>query len=181
MSRHDRVFADAAGAGDRTGAAVVSSLAALAPAEARFVIALRLWLDGAQGQAAVWSGFSTALGTRRGRTALAAFEAMLSIAAEGAQGALWRRPSGCPRLSRDEAAFAAVIRCAGAGDLPGAVAMAHVVTRPQAAARLAIAAGEVAPLLGEATAWRRDPFRPPETVFHGRAATHAPASPDTLH
>jgi len=153
MSFHHRVIAP--------GAQTVARMDEIDARDARFVAALRLYLSGPEGQEAIWNGFAGLLGAAAGRRAMQLFEGYLTAIADGAPRPLHRHRPGCACLGQDEAAIAAVLRCAGAGEDARAIATAGLIARPQACAGVAMAAAALAEALDrveEATA-RREPFR----------------------
>jgi hypothetical protein len=86
------------------------ALAGMPADAARFVAALRLWLDGPDRRAEVWSAFAIRLGAAGGRAALKAFEDYLGAVADGAVRPIARRRHGDPWATADEAALAATLQ-----------------------------------------------------------------------
>ena len=98
------------------GGAAVAVLSRMDAWEADVVLSLRLWCEGPQGQAQVWSAF------RR---------------------PLVRHDVGCACVGADEAIFLNLIRTAADGHLTDAALIATLLTGPAEAERIALLAGEV--------------------------------------
>jgi hypothetical protein len=134
------------------GATPIAELDDLAPAERRFVVALRLWLESPAHQAEVWSGFARDFGAAQGRETLRAFERFLGAVADGVDRKLWRNRVGCPILGRDEAAMASVIALAARGQRAEAARAAAALVRADAAQAVLACAADLGRLLGVAPA-----------------------------
>jgi hypothetical protein len=115
------------------------TLAGMPADAARFVAALRLWLEGPERRAEVWSAFAMRLGAAGGRAALQAFEDYLGAVADGAARPIARRRHGDPWATADEAALAAALR--PPHDAPGFIRRSERAAVAAAAARLGRALG----------------------------------------
>ncbi|MEM7506745.1 MAG: hypothetical protein AAF415_08355 [Pseudomonadota bacterium] len=89
-----------------------------------FVLTLRNWLDGTDGQVKVWNGLATQLGAERARRILRAFEAFLDAIAVGQKRCISRHATCCPCLGADEALLADLVRDAAEGDAGSAATRA---------------------------------------------------------
>lgn len=104
-------------------------LADVSPTERVFVLLLRRWLDGPQGQSAIWSVLSREAGEARAHQFLQAFEGFLRAISAGQSRALSRHASCCALLGDDEALLAGMVEAAGRGDQKTAAAKAVPILR----------------------------------------------------
>jgi hypothetical protein len=132
------------------GATPIAEADERAPAERRFIVALRLWLESPAHQAEVWSGFTRDFGAAQGRETLRAFERFVGAVAEGVDRKLWRNRVGCPILGRDEAALASVIALAARGQRAEAARAVAALVRADAAQPVLACAADLGRLLGVA-------------------------------
>jgi hypothetical protein len=127
----------------RRGGVPVGHLAELPQVEAAAVVCLRLWCDGAEGQARLWSDLAGALGAGPARDALTAFERLVGQLARHGRRPLMRHGRECACVGADEAAFATMIAAAAQGEHEDAVLLAALLVPPALAAGLAEQAGVV--------------------------------------
>jgi hypothetical protein len=104
-------------------------LAEAGPAAQVFVVSLRRWLDGPEGQAQVWNGLACELGPSRARALLVAFEAFLGALGAALSRRLSRHAAHCPCLGEDEALLAGLVQAAGRGDRETAASRAASIVR----------------------------------------------------
>jgi hypothetical protein len=146
----------------------VGHLAELPQVEAAAVVCLRLWCDGAEAQARLWSDMAGGLGAGSARKALAAIERLVGLLARHGRRPLMRHGRECACVGADEAAFATMVAAAAEGAREDAVLLAALLVPPVLAAGLA----EQARVVG--LALRRMP------LCAGREAVAAPR-PGSLH
>lgn len=125
------------------GSAVVGSLTEVAPWEAELIMSIRFWMDGAEGQSEVWSGFARRFGVDRGRAELQAFERLLSVLCTCARRPLMRHGLGCTCIGSDEAVLCALVREASRGDLAEASLLAGLLVPAGYAEQVALMAAQV--------------------------------------
>ncbi|QFT61494.1 hypothetical protein [Roseivivax sp. THAF30] len=116
--------------------------------EARFLVMLRLWPEGAEAQAQVWSGLCHDLGAGRARACLSAFEDLDRILRKSA----WHMPRlgdpGDAALTPDEDALCRFLLVSLEAEREAALAEAMFLVRPDAILPVTLAASRVAlPLL----------------------------------
>ncbi len=131
-----------AGTGAGTGAArrggvPVGHLAELPQVEAGAVMCLRLWCDGAEAQARLWSDLSGALGAGPAREALSAFERLVGLLVRHGRRPLMRHHRQCSCVGADEAAFATMVAAAADGQREDAALLASLLVPPVLALDLA--------------------------------------------
>ncbi|MEM6944630.1 MAG: hypothetical protein AAF416_12565 [Pseudomonadota bacterium] len=127
-----------------------SWLAEAGPGDQILVVTLRRWLEGPDGQQAVWIGLSGEIGELSAETLLQALEDFLYALSHGLNRQLTRHSAYCPCLGEDEMLLADVVRAAGRGDHDTAAARAAEVVRScelapilEHAARLGILLDEI--------------------------------------
>ncbi len=118
------------------GGAAVGMLSDLDGVEAASVIYLRLWSDGPDGQAMLWSDLSRSLGLDRGRHTLQAFEQLCVLCARHGRRPLMRHAVECKCLGADEACFANFIACAATGAQEDAMLIATLLVRADVAPQI---------------------------------------------
>ncbi|MEL6769155.1 MAG: hypothetical protein AAFP17_18395, partial [Pseudomonadota bacterium] len=77
-------------------------LAETRPADQLFIVTLRRWLDGPEGQQAVWNGLAGEVGPHPARRILQAFEAFLAALSRGLMRPITRHPACCACVGADE-------------------------------------------------------------------------------
>lgn len=112
------------GGSTRAGEERAGWLADADPVEQGFVLMLRSWLDGPQGQAALWDALVRSAGVAGARRILGCFEQLIDALARGALRPFRRHATRCPCLGADEAALSGMVRAAARGRR--AAAEAHV-------------------------------------------------------
>ncbi|MGR3273442.1 hypothetical protein DU478_17065 [Thalassococcus profundi] len=125
------------------GASVVGRLTDIAPWEAELILSMRFWMDGPEGQAAVWNGFARTLGATEGRVALRGFERLLSDLCTFARRPLVRHGPGCTCIGSDEALLQTLVREAARGDHAEAVMIASLLVPARHAEPIAVLAARV--------------------------------------
>ncbi|MEM9584105.1 MAG: hypothetical protein AAGA08_13420 [Pseudomonadota bacterium] len=118
------------------GGAPVGFVTELGPVEAGAVLYLRLWCDGPDAQAQVWSDFAAALGPKDGHRAMKAFESLCGLCAQHGRRPLMRHSVGCKCLGADESCFANFIGYASDGEREDALLIATTIVRPDMAPSL---------------------------------------------
>jgi hypothetical protein len=127
----------------RRGGVPVGHLAELPQVEAGAVVCLRLWCDGAEGQARLWTDMAAALGAGPARDALQALERLVGQIARNGRRPLMRHGRACACVGADEAAFATMVATAAEGEREDAVLLAALLVAPALAAEVAELAGVV--------------------------------------
>ncbi|MEM9433059.1 MAG: hypothetical protein AAGA12_03995 [Pseudomonadota bacterium] len=122
------------------GGAPVGYVTELGPVEAGAVLYLRLWCDGPDAQAQVWSDFATALGPEKGRKALKSFETLCDLCMRHGRRPLMRHHVNCKCLGGDESCFANFVGYASEGEREDALLIATTIVRPDMAPALVGAA-----------------------------------------
>jgi len=125
------------------GGAPVGFVAGLDSIEAASVIYLRLWSDGPDARAQVWSDFANTLGSDQGKKALKSFEDLCALCAHHGRRPLMRHSVHCKCLGADESCFANFIATAATGDREDAMLMATLLVRPDVAPLVASLATDV--------------------------------------
>lgn len=120
----------------KRGGAPVGYLSELDPAEASAVRYLRMWCDGPDSQAHVWSDFASVLGVSRGREALQSFEALCNLCVRHGRRPLMRHHVDCKCLGADESCFANFIGYACDGEQDDAMLLAATIVKPSLALQL---------------------------------------------
>ena len=115
------------------GGAPVGFITELDGIEAASVIYLRLWCDGPDAQAKVWSDFAAELGPDRGQKALKSFEDLCSLCTTHGRRPLMHHSVNCKCLGADESCFANFIACAATGEREDAMLIATLLVRPDVA------------------------------------------------
>ncbi|WP_411889251.1 hypothetical protein [Yoonia sp. SDW83-1] len=118
-------------------------MADLSPIEASLILYMRLWCDGSDGQTAVWSDLSQALGPQRGRSALGAFEMLFNLCARHGRRPLMRHAVGCCCVGADEACFANFVMTAATGERDDAMLIATLLVRADVAPVITSVAAQV--------------------------------------
>lgn len=118
---------------DKRGGAPVGLLSELDGIEAASVVYLRLWCDGPDAQANVWSDFAARLGPDQGRHALKSFESLCNLCAKHGRRPLVRHSVQCKCLGSDESCFANFIAVAASGDREDAMMIATLLVRSDVA------------------------------------------------
>ena len=113
----------------RAGGTPVAALDDLTELERRVVGYLRQWCASPCGQAAVWNELAVAAGPLPGRRALEAFEGLLAALASHARRPLTHHAVGCSCVGGDEAAIAALVAAAAAGEREDAALVAAALVR----------------------------------------------------
>lgn len=111
------------------GAAPVGRLSDLPALEARTVLYLRLWAEGNEAQAMVWSELCGTLGPDQARPGLRAFEALCDHVARHARRPMMRHGVDCACVGADEACLANFIATAAEGDREDAILIAMMMVR----------------------------------------------------
>ncbi len=124
------------GAANGRGGAAVGLLTELDGVEAASVIYLRLWSDGPDGQAMLWSDLSRTLGHDRGRRTLQAFEQLCALCARHGRRPLMRHAVECKCLGADEACFANFVALAATGAQEDAMLIATLLVRADVAPQI---------------------------------------------
>ncbi|WP_412105127.1 hypothetical protein [Sulfitobacter sp. D35] len=106
------------------------------------MIYLRLWCDGPESQAKVWSDFSVALGPARGRKALRTFEDLFGLCTARSRRPMMRHAVNCACVGSDEACFCNFIATALEGDREDALLIATLMVRADFAPALTALATE---------------------------------------
>jgi hypothetical protein len=117
----------------KRGGAPVGFISELDGIEAASVIYLRLWCEGPDSQATVWSDFASSLGAARGRSALKSFETLCSLCSQYGRRPLMRHSINCKCIGSDESCFANFISTAATGDHEDAMLIATLLVRPDVA------------------------------------------------
>ncbi|MEM7530001.1 MAG: hypothetical protein AAF416_20475 [Pseudomonadota bacterium] len=104
-------------------------LAETRPADQLLILTLRRWLDGPDGQEAVWNGLAREIGAVPARRLLKTFECFLIALSRGVRRTLTRHAACCPCVGADELLLADMVRAAGRGDHETAGARAAEVVR----------------------------------------------------
>jgi hypothetical protein len=124
------------------GGATVGILSDLDWLEATSIRYLRLWCDGPESQAQVWTELSTALGPDRGREVLRGFEEMCGLCFKFGRRPLMRHGVQCPCVGSDECCFAHFVATAVEGEREDALMFAMLLVRPDMAPLLAALASD---------------------------------------
>ncbi|MEL6483035.1 MAG: hypothetical protein AAFQ75_16425, partial [Pseudomonadota bacterium] len=104
-------------------------LAETRPADQLFIVTLRRWLDGPEGQQAVWNGLAGEVGPHPARRILQAFERFLVALSHGLVRPITRHPACCACVGADELLLADIVRAAGRGDHETAASRSAEVVR----------------------------------------------------
>lgn len=114
----------------RRGGATVGYVQDLPPVERDAVLFLRMWSDGPDSQARVWSALSGSLGAEAGRPALKSLENLCALCARHGRRPLVRHQVTCKCLGADEACFANFVAYASEGCSEDALLLATTLVRP---------------------------------------------------
>jgi len=125
------------------GAAVVGQLTTIPEWEAEFILSLRFWMDGPEGQAKVWNSFARCFGAVEGRCQLRLFEGMLGRLCSNCRRPLVRHGLGCTCIGSDEAVVLTLVREAARGDIAEAALIASLMVPAGQAELIALKAAEV--------------------------------------
>ncbi|ABV93788.1 conserved hypothetical protein [Dinoroseobacter shibae DFL 12 = DSM 16493] len=112
------------------GAATVGYVQDLPPLERDAVLYLRLWCDGPDAQARVWTAFAASLGPEAGRPALKALENLCMLCLRHGRRPMARHGVACKCLGADEACFANFVGYASEGSTEDALLLATTLVRP---------------------------------------------------
>ena len=158
---------------EKRGGTPVGFITELDEIEAASIIYLRLWSDGPESQANVWTDFTSSFGSDQGRTILKSFEHLCNLCAQYGRRPLMRHSVQCKCVGSDESCFANFIGAAAAGDRDDAMMIATLMVRP-----------DVAPLITSLAtdfglALKRMNLTAPRDLAGGRTE-HRP-QPTTLH
>ncbi|MEM1384495.1 MAG: hypothetical protein AAF713_11190 [Pseudomonadota bacterium] len=93
------------------------------------ILCIRRWLDGSEGQAAVWAGLTSQLGSTMARRFLRALEGYLWAVLASATRKLLRYETKCPCLGDDEALLSGIVSDITQGDRAGAINRAAEIVR----------------------------------------------------
>lgn len=118
---------------ENRGGAPVGFIDDLDSIETASVIYFRLWSDGPEAQAQVWSDLATGLGVEHGRQALQSFEMLCSLCARHGRRPLMRHSIHCKFIGADESCFASFIATAATGQREDAMLIATLLVRPDVA------------------------------------------------
>ncbi len=151
------------------GGAPVGYITELDGVEAAAVIYLRLWSDGPEAQAQVWSDLAATLGPDQGRKALKAFEQLCAFCAKFGRRPLMRHSVTCKCLGSDESCFANFIATAAEGAREDAMWIATSIVRADMAPLIVSCAADFG------IALKRMQLSPPRDI--ARTGYH----PTTLH
>lgn len=146
------------------GAVAVGVLNALSAWEANLILNLRLWCDGPQGQAQVWTEYRSMLDGLTAQRECRAFERLLREVISAAYRPLVRHDVGCVCIGADESVFANLVRAAADGHMRDAALIATLIVGPDQAediAQLAAKVGHCARKLASDTSQN-----PPEHAAH---------------
>ena len=125
------------------GGATVAVLNRLDAWEAAFIVDLRLWCEGARGQAEVRNGYRRALSRPGDERAYGSFEMLMTTMLTGAYRPLVRHDVGCGCVGADECVVVNLVRMASDGYLADAALVATLITGPARAEHIACLAGTV--------------------------------------
>ncbi|WP_292308449.1 hypothetical protein [Marivita sp.] len=128
---------------DFPGRSVVGHLGDLPAWEATLILSTRLWMDGPDGQAEVWSDFARCFGPARGRDELRQFETFLSRLLSAARRPLVRHGTGCACIGSDEAVLRLLVHEAAKGDLAEAAMIASLILPAHHAEPIALMAARI--------------------------------------
>lgn len=125
------------------GAAAVGVLNRMSAWEANLVLNLRLWCEGPQGQAQVWSEYRRSLCGEDAQRECRTFEALVRSIIDAAHRPMVRHEVGCSCVGADEGIFVNLARTASDGHLRDAALIATLLVGPAYAEQIAILAGHV--------------------------------------
>lgn len=151
------------------GGAPVGYVSELDQVEAASVLYLRMWCNGPDSQAKVWSDFATRMGHDQGRNALKSFEQICNLFARHGRRPLMRHSVECKCLGADESCFANFIGAAANGDREDAMLIATLLVRADIAPLITSLAEDLG--LGLKRMCQDMPYRAthmasPSTVMH---------------
>lgn len=115
------------------GGEAIGTLDSMAPEESAAIMLLRLWCDGPDGQAQVWTAMSDKLGPAAGSAALKSFERLLALCLGHGRRPLQRHGVDCRCAGADECWFARLIDAAAEGDREDAMMLAVLMVRADVA------------------------------------------------
>lgn len=151
------------------GGATVGYVQDLPRLERDAVLFLRMWFDGPESQARVWSALSGALGPEAGRPALKSLEDLCSLCARHGRRPLMRHQVACRCLGADEACFANFVAYASEGSAEDALLLATTLVRPDmgyVVVGLAQEFGLALKRMALRSVPERRPARPPSVTLH---------------
>jgi hypothetical protein len=114
---------------EKRGGAPVGFLAELDGVGAASIIYLRMWHNGPESQADVWTDLSSSLGADHGRKALKAFETLCSLCSQHGRRQLMLHAITCKCIGSDESCFANFIATAATGEREDAMLIATLLVR----------------------------------------------------
>ena len=114
---------------EKRGGAPVGFLAELDGIGAASIIYLRMWHNGPESQADVWTDLSSSLGADHGRKALKAFETLCSLCSQHGRRQLMLHAITCKCIGSDESCFANFIATAATGEREDAMLIATLLVR----------------------------------------------------
>jgi hypothetical protein len=127
----------------RAGAAPVGRLAELPPLEQQVIRFLRLWTEGADGQALALGELQCRHGASAAERLAARFGELLLLTTRNARRPLLGHAPGCPCAGGDECVFARFVALAAEGAREEAILMAALIVRADLAFALAALAEEI--------------------------------------
>lgn len=128
---------------NKSGAAAIGVLNHMEAWEANLVLNFRLWCEGPQGQAQVWTEFRTALPATVAQCECQRFESLVTTLIASARRPLMRHDVGCQCVGSDECVFVNLVRTASDGCLQDAALIAALIVPPSLAEHVALLAGHV--------------------------------------
>jgi hypothetical protein len=118
---------------ENRGGTPVGFISELDAIEAASVIYLRLWCNGPDSQATVWSDFASTLGAEHGKRALGSLSDLCSLCSQHGRRPLVRHSVNCKCLGSDDSCFANFIATAVLGEREDAMLIATLLVRPDVA------------------------------------------------
>ena len=118
------------------GGATIGVLNTLESWESFIVLNLRLWCDGADGQAQVWAQYRATLPIGEAKAQCATFETLVRTITSMAQRPLVRHDVACACVGADEGIFLHLIRTASDGHLNDAALIATLLAGPAQAGQV---------------------------------------------
>jgi hypothetical protein len=125
------------------GGAAVGLMRDLGPVEAAAVLCLRLWGEGAAGQAAIRAELAASLGAGPAARLGAALDGVMDLCRRHGRRALARHHPDCPCVGGDEACFARCVAAAAEGAREDALMIAVLLVRADMAPWLVGLAGDL--------------------------------------
>ncbi|MEM7494416.1 MAG: hypothetical protein AAF296_13635 [Pseudomonadota bacterium] len=125
------------------GGAAVGVLNRMSAWEANLVLNLRLWCEGPEGQAQVWSEYRRSLSGDDAKRECKTFETLVRSIIDSAHRPMVRHEVGCCCVGADEGIFVNLLRTASDGHLRDAALIATLLVGPAHAEQIAMLAGQV--------------------------------------